>query len=87
MELERRIRLELTPNKSKVVEKNGYVKIKYINKIGEVRKREQCESCANRGKVQLGLGYAMAYSCDADEKGWKLFNGITNRNCKLYKER
>lgn len=86
MDFDRRIRLELTPNKSIVVEKGGYVKIKYINKIGEVRSREQCKSCKHRGKVQLGLGYSMAYSCDVDPKGWKLFSGVTDRNCSLYME-
>lgn len=85
MDFDKLSRLELTPDKSKVItSKNGSIKIVYVNKVGKVKKREECKQCKYLSKVQIGLGWGITHCCDVSPKGWKEFDGITERKCKLF---
>lgn len=87
--MDKRLLLEITPEKTRVIQSKNALKIVHINKAGKIKRRECCDVCVHRGKVQLGLGYGMYRCCDKDwgTKGWREFNGFSSRKCKDFKEK
>ena len=78
----------LTPNKSHIVTKiNGNSisqGIKFTNKKGTFKSRQQCKDCKFQGKAQVGLGYAFDITCDREEPFWRMRKGWTDRRCIHY---
>jgi len=75
--------INISPDKSKIVRKGNMISIKHVNKKGDVKKREQCDSCSHLDKYQAGLGYAFMPCCSRED-GWRAMWGETTRKCKFY---
>jgi hypothetical protein len=78
-----------TPEKSQVITKikgqHVEQRLKFVNRKGVFKYREQCDNCKFRGKVQVGLGFAFDFSCDREEGFWKQKSGTTTKECEFFK--
>ncbi|MCE5221880.1 MAG: hypothetical protein LLF98_11635 [Clostridium sp.] len=79
-------KIQLTPNKTKIVQKGNSISIKHVNKKGTVKHRFQCSSCLHLDNYQAGLGFVIMPCCSRDD-GWREMWGETASRCKFYKEK
>lgn len=80
------LNLELTPDKSKIVQKGNIIKIKYIGKKGAIKARNTCKDCKYVSIVQIGLGFALVPCCCKVEGEWRELSGWTKRKCDAFIE-
>lgn len=80
-----------TPDKSRIITKfDGKAfeqRVKFINKKGSFQKREQCNECRFKGRVQTGLRFTFDISCDREEGFWKARRGSTEKPCKYFQQK
>lgn len=81
------LNLELTPDKSKVVQKGDTITIKYVGKKRSIKARNTCKDCKHVSIVQIGLGFTLVPCCCKVEGEWRELSGWTERKCGAFIEK